>query len=300
MPLHHRVNHITDSHLTQGEATQKLPLPIIITWFTNRTNVQSVVHSHPYYELILPLYGGVMYSVNGSLVHLNEGELIVLPADIYHYGKYDISTDVSDRLLAQIDQTFWDQIATEEPFHELCRLKTPLVFNASDVAAWEIRSFFEQMDLNRNIKDPVSQLMLCSNMLRTLFIYMTESLHNQHSPELARNQLVEKAVSYIQEHFTDPELTVYDIAEYTFSSREHLSRLFKRYTMESIHSYITELRMQHFHQLLREGKSIMDSCNYSGFSDYSSFTRSFKKIHNMSPTQYMKSLENMDEQNFDS
>ena len=87
-----------------------------------------------------------------------------------------------------------------------------------------------------------------------------------------------KAVSYIQEHFTDPELTVYDIAEYTYSSREHISRLFKRYTMESIHSNITELRIQHFHQLILEGKSIMDSCTFSGFSDYSSFTRSFKKI----------------------
>lgn len=289
MPFHHKVNHITDSHLTQGEATQKLPLPIVITWFTNRTNVQSVVHSHPYYELILPLYGGVMYSVNGSLVHLNEGELIVLPADIYHYGKYDISTDVSDRLLAQIDQTFWDNVASEVPFHELYRLQTPLVFNASDVAAWEIRSFFEQMDLNRNIKSPESQLMLCSNMLRTLFIYMTESLHNHNSPELIRNPLVEKAVSYIQENFTDQDLTVSDIADYTYSSREHLSRLFKRYTMESIHSYITELRMQQFHQFLREGKSILDACTYSGFSDYSSFTRSFKKIHGMSPTQYLKS-----------
>lgn len=291
MSLHHKVNHITDSLLTKGQATQKLPLPIVITWYTNRTNVQSVVHSHPYYELILPLYGGVMYSVNGTLVHLNEGELIVLPADVYHYGKYDISTDVSDRLLAQIDQDFWDTVAVEAPFQELCKLQIPLVFSATDVAAWEIRSFFEQMDLNRNVKDPDSRSILCGNMLRTLFIYMTESLHEQHAPELAKNLLVEQAVSYIREHFTDPELTVYDIAKDSFSSREHLSRLFKRYTMKSIHAYITELRMQHFHQLLREGKSIMDSCTCSGFSDYSSFTRSFKKLHNMSPTQYLKSME---------
>lgn len=291
MSLHHKVNHITDSELTQGEATRKLSMPIIITWFTNRTNIQSVLHSHPYYELILPLNGEVMYSVNGSFVRLHEGELIVLPADIYHYGKYDISTDVSERLLAQIDQTFWDEIASDETFSDLFKLRSPLVFSEADVANWEIRSLFEQMDLNRNVTNPQNQILLCGNMLRTLFIYLTESLHGQHSPQVARNPLVEKAVSYIQENFTDPELTVYDIAEYTFSSREHISRLFKRYTMESIHSYITELRMQHFHQLVLEGKSIMDSCTFSGFSDYSSFTRSFKKIYNMSPTQYMKSLE---------
>ncbi|WP_091208424.1 helix-turn-helix domain-containing protein [Oribacterium sp. WCC10] len=49
--------------------------------------------------------------------------------------------------------------------------------------------------------------------------------------------------------------------------------------------------MQYFHQLVSEGKSIMEACINSGFSDYSSFTRSFKKIHQMSPTQYIKRME---------
>ncbi len=291
MPFHHQINHITDSHLTQSDATRKLDRPLVITWYTNRTNVQSVLHSHPYYELILPLGGEVMYSVNGSLIHLHEGELIVLPADIYHYGKYDISTEISDRLLAQVDQKFWDEVAKESPFNELCELRGPLVIDSAFVASWELRSFFEQMDLSRNVSNPDKEYMLCSNMLRTLFIYITESLHTQKPQTILQNSIVDKAVDYIQKNFTDPDLKVSDIAAITYSSREHLSRLFKRYTMESIHSYITELRMQRFRQLIFEGKNILESCNMSGFSDYTSFTRSFKRIYKMSPTQYLKSLE---------
>ena len=288
MLFHHTVNHIVDSHLTQHEATRELTMPIVITWYTNRTNIQSVVHSHPYYELILPLSGGVMYSVNGGLIHLKEGELVILPAGIYHYGKYDITTEISERLLAQIDQDFWNHIAKEEHYRDLYQLQTPIVISSSSVVSWEIRAFFEQMDLIQNVKNKSTMKVLCENMLRTLFIYFIESMYNQSSQQFSKNPLVEQAILYIQDRFTDPTLTVYDIAEHSFTSREHLSRLFKRYTMESIHSYVTELRMQHFHQKLSEGKSIIESCIDSGFSDYSSFTRSFKRIHGMSPSQYLK------------
>ncbi len=290
MLFHHKVNHIVDSLLTQGEATKNLTMPVIITWYTNRTNIQSVVHSHPYYELILPLNGEVIYSVNGGLVHLKEGELIILPADIYHYGKYDISSDISERLLAQIDRDFWDDIAQESPFRELYKMETPIVIDANSVISWEIRAFFEQMDLMQNVKNHQLNNMINENMIRTLFVYFTESLHNQHSQQFTKSPLVEQAILYIQDRFTDPALTVYDIADHTYTSREHLSRIFKRYTMESIHSYITELRMQHFHQQLSLGKSIIESCIDSGFSDYSSFTRSFKRIHGMSPSQYIKNM----------
>lgn len=290
MQIHHKLTHIVDSLLTQREATQQLSVPISITWYTNRTNTQSILHSHPYYELILPVNGDVMYSINGSLIHLHVGELIILPAEVFHYGKYDISDNISERLLAQIDQTLWDSMSYELSFSELSRLRAPIVLNSRAVSDWGIRSLFERMDLLRNVNDENNRDKLCKAMLSTLMVYLMENLHSQDSNQPLGNRIVEQAIRYIQEQFTDSALTVAHIANHTYTSREHLSRLFKRYTMESIHRYITELRMQYFHQQLREGKSIMDSCINSGFSDYSSFTRSFRRIHGMSPSQYLKSL----------
>lgn len=40
---------------------------VVVGLYTNRENVQSVVHSHPYYEMILPVAGSsVRYSVDGA------------------------------------------------------------------------------------------------------------------------------------------------------------------------------------------------------------------------------------------
>ena len=80
------------------------------------------------------------------------------------------------------------------------------------------------------------------------------------------------------------------IARQFYISREHLSRSFKSYTGESISHYITELRMQEFRYGLVSGKSVLSACMESGFSDYSSFVKSFRRLYGISPVEYREQL----------
>ena len=98
--------------------------------------------------------------------------------------------------------------------------------------------------------------------------------------------------AYIQEHFREAELNVASIAQHFYVSREHLSRTFKNYTSESISHYITDLRMQEFRYGLVTGKSVLDACMESGFSDYSSFVKSFRKLYGITPMEYREQLKN--------
>ena len=53
-----KVPHIKDQFLTQERASMELESgQIAVGWYTNEQDSQSVVHSHPYYELVLPLVG---------------------------------------------------------------------------------------------------------------------------------------------------------------------------------------------------------------------------------------------------
>ena len=106
----------------------------------------------------------------------------------------------------------------------------------------------------------------------------------------ASSTLVSGVTAYIQEHFHDPELNVASIAQHFYVSREHLSRTFKNYTSESISHYITDLRMQEFRYGLVTGKSVLDACMESGFSDYSSFVKSFRKLYGITPMEYREQL----------
>ena len=51
-----RVSHYIDNVLTEAQARMGLrDTRLLVTWYTNRENRQSVVHSHPYHELVLPI-----------------------------------------------------------------------------------------------------------------------------------------------------------------------------------------------------------------------------------------------------
>ena len=99
-----------------------------------------------------------------------------------------------------------------------------------------------------------------------------------------------RAVAYLQTHYQDPTLTTAQLAQELYASREHLSRAFKECTMESIHNYLTYLRMQHCRNALAAGMSVLDACSASGFTNYSSFVKSFRALYGITPTEYRAQL----------
>lgn len=83
-----KVPHIKDQFLTQERASMELESgQIAVGWYTNEQDSQSVVHSHPYYELVLPLVGSnVRYSVDGNIYDINLGENDHLPCLVLPCG----------------------------------------------------------------------------------------------------------------------------------------------------------------------------------------------------------------------
>lgn len=77
-----RVTHYIDNVLTEAQARMGLSnTRLLVAWYTNWENKQSVVHSHPYHELVLPIGGStVRYSVDGSVYLVHVGELVYFPS----------------------------------------------------------------------------------------------------------------------------------------------------------------------------------------------------------------------------
>jgi len=124
-----KVPHYVDSVLTQEVASAALQGgDVVVAWYTNQANSQSVVHSHPYYELILPVAGSsVRYSVGGSVYDLHLGELILFPGEMYHSCKFNITADTSERLVGQIGPGLWDRA---------CRAVCPAVHGTATPSSW--------------------------------------------------------------------------------------------------------------------------------------------------------------------
>ena len=72
-------------------------------------------------------------------------------------------------------------------------------------------------------------------------------------------------------------------------SREHLSRSLKKYCNITASEYINDLRLNYASNLLlNTNKPILEICFACGFQSVSSFCRSFRKYHGMSPKVFQK------------
>ena len=137
------------------------------------------------------------------------------------------------------------------------------------------------MELPGSIRDNVFEAQAAEMML--LITQATGS--GQTTAPSSTSVLVVRAVAYLQTHYQDPTLTTAQLAQELYASREHLSCAFKE---ESIHNYLTYLRMQHCRKALEEGVSVLNACTESGFPDYSSFLKTFRRLYGITPAGYYR------------
>ena len=286
--LENKMPHFVDSILTQEAAGAALENgPVTVGLYTNIENVQSVVHSHPYYEMILPVSGSIVrYSIGGSIFDLQLGELIFFPAGMYHSGLFHVTDTVSDRIVVQINAALWNRLSLMTGLNKNSWQQNLVILDAEAVRQWELRGLLERLGHSCRLDSSIRAAVQDCEISELLLLLDHQLMHQDAAAPGAYNELVTRAVAYLQSHYTDPDLTVSQLAGYTYTSREHLSRVFREYTLESVHSYLTNLRMQHCRDALAMGSSVLDACNDSGFSNYSSFLKSFRSLYGVTPTEY--------------
>ena len=286
-----RIAHCVDSKLTQDLARQTLPSAgMVVAWYTNKENTVSVVHSHPYFEFILPMMGEVLYSCNGGLYHVHPGELIAFPDEVYHMGRYDVIREVSERLLLQVDRRLWREVARKLGTPGFLTDREPVILKADVVSFWDIRDLFLRIDRSSAMTPERREAAFRAQLAELMLILQTCMSADATVSAGATSALVDKAQKYIQVHYAEPTFSINQLTDYLYVSRSHISRVFREYTMDSIHGYLTALRLQHFKSSLGEGKSILVACTESGFSDYSSFLKTFRKTYGITPKEYRKRL----------
>lgn len=156
-----KMPHYVDSILTQEDASAALQDgQVVVGLYTNRENVQSVVHSHPYYEMILPVAGSsVRYSVDGSVYDLHLGELILFPGEMYHSGKFNITDTTSERLVVQIAPGIWERAWAQSGLPRHVWSGDPVILDTDAVTQWDFRGLLERMAqtvyLDEKIRDTV-------------------------------------------------------------------------------------------------------------------------------------------------
>lgn len=101
-----------------------------------------------------------------------------------------------------------------------------------------------------------------------------------------------KAIFYIYKNF-QKNISVRDVMSETALSRRLLERRFKNVTGQSIYQFISDLRIKHFAEMLRETDELIINIALSlGESDTKSISRRFKQLYGCTPTEWRRQKQN--------
>lgn len=129
--------------------------------------------------------------------------------------------------------------------------------------------------------NPIEILQLILSECEKFCSRVTEKRQNQ------RNDQKEQLITYLEEHYSDPELCGAVMADAFGISEKYLYSLFKNRTGYSPASYLQRLRMVQAAKLLSKTRmTVHEISQQVGFSNFSTFHKAFKREYGMPPGQY--------------
>lgn len=108
----------------------------------------------------------------------------------------------------------------------------------------------------------------------------------EHEESAAGSFIVRNALQYMEEHYSE-KLTLGKVAEETFVSQWHLSKLLNRQEEKNFSEILNKIRVAHAKELMQEkAYRIGDIAELVGFTDVAHFSRVFKKLEGISANEY--------------
>ena len=240
-------------------------------------------HYHDFHKIIVFISGKVTYHIEGKAYHLKARDILLVSQGAIHKPEIDPSVPyeryifwIRDDLSCQELNTCF-QKANDRSFN-LVRADSALQERLKDLLP-EI----EQTLQNKHFGDTVLR-----NALFTQFmIYINRIfLRTSSSPDkktYSSDTQVEQLLKYINRNLSE-NLSIDQLANRFFFSKYHMMRKFKNETGYTIHNYITSKRLLMARSLISQGMPVMKAAQASGFHDYTTFVRAYKKQFGKAPS----------------
>ena len=102
---------------------------------------------------------------------------------------------------------------------------------------------------------------------------------------------IENALKYIEEHFSDEDLSNERISEAIGVSPNYLTKRFRACFDMPLHRYVVRTRIERAQRMLLSGNcNITEAAVAAGFSSIHVFSKTFKSVLGMTPSAYMESV----------
>lgn len=154
-----------------------------------------------------------------------------------------------------------------------------------------LKNLFVRLEKTENEETEFASEMFVKNILSLMIVLILRACIKEEFEKGRKGKqqfVLDELFGYIHRHLTE-EITLEGLEKVFYVSRYHICREFKRQTGQTIHSYITQNRLDMCRKYILEGMPIAEVYKLAGFGGYNHFFRAFKKEFGMTPKEYYKS-----------
>lgn len=252
----------------------------------DQTKREFSYHYHDFHKVIIFLSGKAAYHIEGKSYYLKPWDILLVNRHAIHKPEIDFSVPY-ERFVLWIR----DDIKSTELlrcFQKAIDRSYNLIRLDSDTQEKLKQLLYE---LEAALKDEKFGSDLLGSALFTQFmVYVNriflEKQYIYDTRSYSSDSQIEELLRYINHNLTE-DLSIETLARKYYLSKYHMMRKFKEETGYTVHNYIISKRLLLARTKISEGTPILKASQLSGFSDYTTFSRAYKKQFGTAPSQML-------------
>lgn len=252
-------------------------------------------HYHDFNKIVIFIAGNVTYVIEGKYYKLKPWDILVVGSSELHKPIID-PNEYYERIIIWVNSNFLASHSSENGnllscFELAAKEKVNLFRLSTDQlsATREVLFSLERAIRERDFGDKILKNAIFLQLMVLLNRLMLRMKIKKDEKDIQYDERIINILAYVNENI-EGDLAIEDIASRFYMSRYYLMHHFKDQTGYTLHHYILQKRLAKAAALIKRGLQISSAADQSGFKDYSSFVRAFKKSFGLSPKQYYKAI----------
>ncbi len=257
----------------------------------DRQRKEFAFHYHDFNKIMIFLSGNSIYTIEGKNYELQPYDIVLVNAGEIHRPCV-LDASAYERIIIYVSPQFLGSFSGEDYNLNYCFERAKQEHsNVLRIHSMEKGKLYQVcQELEHSFGDSAFAKELYQKILFLEFMIQLNrtaiSNHISYLDSAKDNAKLVQIIDYINGHLTE-EITIDSLSARFYLSRYYLMHFFKEETGYTIGNYITEKRLLLAKNLVQNGCSITEACFQSGFKNYSTFSRAFKKAFNTIPKNAM-------------
>lgn len=269
---------------SQTEKTGYLNEDFRLFHIKDQTKKEFAYHYHDFHKVVIFISGKVVYHIEGKAYQLSPWDILLVNRHAIHRSEIDPSVPYERFILWIQNDILWQELLkcfqkANDRNYNLIRLNSALQEKMKDI-------LFELETSTKS--DGYGKEILTQSLFLQFMVYLNRIfLEKQYIFDKKSYTFDSQIASILQyiNHNLKEDLSVETLSARYYVSKYHLMRKFKQETGYTLHNYIVNKRLLMARTLISNGMPVTKAAQESGFAEYSTFSRAYRKQFKTNPSE---------------